>query len=373
MNKYYKFILVSFILFMYGCLSSPDLPEDIYLVNIKGIIVDGTGNPVSGVNLVLNTQPVTTAITDTYGKYSVNKVFPDIYNMTISKPGYSDTTIQIYLNSGETNNINNISISRKATDTLIYMVSIPSGSFMMGYTFATDSNIIVESNQTPVHQVTLSAFSMSRYEIQQKEWKRVMGYNNSTFLGDSLPAYNLNWFEAVIFCNKLSIREGKTPCYKVNNQTNTALWPAVPLYQYSCYLVQCDWNANGYRLPTEAEWEYAAKANTNLKYSGSDDYLEVGWFNLNSGGYIHPVGLKKANNFGLCDLSGNVPEYCWDYNYTYTATSQINPQSNYTVLQYYNISKGGGFQTNRNFVVSKRDISTSYLNYSGFRIVRKNN
>jgi formylglycine-generating enzyme required for sulfatase activity len=206
----------------------------------------------------------------------------------------------------------------------IQMVLIPAGTFQMG-------NITNHPNgsfdEMPVHEVTIThSFLMSRTEVTQAQYEVVMGNNPSKFKGDNHPVTRVNWFEAIKFCNALSVKEGLDTCY--------TSW-VTPLKDS----VSCDFDANGYRLPTEAEWEYACRAGTqtdfytgNMNHSGCsplDASLDkAGWYCGNDNGTVKPVGLKQANNFGLSDMHGNVYEWCWDrYQHDYYSTSpQVNPQ-----------------------------------------------
>jgi formylglycine-generating enzyme required for sulfatase activity len=168
------------------------------------------------------------------------------------------------------------------------MIYIPGGEFMMG------SNDY--DNEKPPHPVKLSPFYIGKYQITQAQWKAVMSSNPSRWKGDDLPVEKVSWNDAVKFCEAISKRTGKT-----------------------------------YRLPTEAEWEYACRAGSTTEYYFGDDETSLGdyaWYFINSGKKTHPVGQKKPNAWGLHDMHGNVREWCQDwYDRTYYKQSpRENPQ-----------------------------------------------
>ena len=215
-------------------------------------------------------------------------------------------------------------------------------------------------DEKPVHEVTVSSFYMGKYEVTQEEYQTVMGSNPCNRKGDRMPVESVTWYDAVEYCNRLSKKEGLTPCYSGSGDNIT-----------------CNWNANGYRLPTEAEWEYAARGGINkddYKYSGSNDIDEVAWYGKNSGKMTHDVGTKKANSLGIYDMSGNVYEWCWDwYDYGYYSKS---PRNNPTGATSGNkrVLRGGSWCSNDNFCrVASRGCNYGLSNgydYSGFRVVR---
>lgn len=170
------------------------------------------------------------------------------------------------------------------------MVSIPAGEFIMG---SNDGPI----DTKPAHQVKIDGFLMDQNEITQEVYQKVMGTNPSRRKNPGNPVEQVTWSAAARFCNARSLQEGRRPCY----DTNT--WA-------------CDFSASGYRLPTEAEWEYACRAGNAYRFyfGDSDDQLKsFAWFEGNSQSKPHPVGQRKPNGWALYDMAGNVWEWCNDF------------------------------------------------------------
>ena len=184
-------------------------------------------------------------------------------------------------------------------------VRINGGTFTMGR----PANETGGNDERPQRQVTVSSFYMGMYEVTQKEYQEVMGTNPSNFKGDNLPVEWVSWYDAVEYCNKRSLKEGLTPAYTINGED--VIWNR---------------DANGYRLPTEAEWEYACRAETTTVYNtGAVISNSTGWYISNSDNKTHPVGEKPANAWGLYDMHGNVWEWCWDLYGNYSREAQIDP------------------------------------------------
>ncbi len=232
------------------------------------------------------------------------------------------------------------------------MVLVPAGTFMMGGT--------MYDREQPIHQVTISKpFYMGKYEVTQTEWEKVMGSNPSHYNGDeNLPVETVSWEDVIQYCNKLSLAERLTPCYSGEGSS-----------------ILCDFSANGYRLPTEAEWEWAARGAGNgsldYEFSGSNNADDVGWNSGNSGGMTHPVGTKLPNKLGLYDMSGNVWEWCWDWYESYSSASQTDPAG--SVSGTSRLLRGGGAESLTVYTRSAyRDYYTPISRHGifGFRVVR---
>ena len=210
------------------------------------------------------------------------------------------------------------------------MISVDGGTFQMGQ--SADGN-----NVTPVHSVTLSSYSIGETEVTQALWKAVMGTNPSNWQGDNLPVEYVTWNECQTFITKLNQLTGKT-----------------------------------FRLPTEAEWEFAAKGGTKSKgytYSGSNTLGDVAWYEMNSSGKTHPVGTKQANELGIYDMSGNVWEWCQDWYGSYSSTAQSNPTG--PTSGSARVLRGGSWNNNASDCRSafRRCNSPGGFNYYfGFRL-----
>ena len=232
------------------------------------------------------------------------------------------------------------------------MVSLPGGSFTMGDAGG-------KKDEKP-HTVTLSPFLIDRYEVTQGEYTELMGANPSKFKGDRRPVECVTWYDAARFCNKRSERDGLRPCYDLETG-------------------KCDFSADGYRLPTEAEWEYACRARTTGKFHFGGDEKELtyhAWVRSTSGEKTHPVGSLDPNPCGLFDMYGNVAEWCNDW-YAPSPAGGADPRG--PAKGAKRVLRGGSWQDRAKRVSSSRrnsddpataDICQGYDNY-GFRCVRR--
>ena len=210
------------------------------------------------------------------------------------------------------------------------MVYVSGGTFIMG---GDDS-----SDQMPTHSVTLSSYYICKYEVTQALWRAVMGSNPSNFKGNNLPVENVSWYDCQTFIKRLNSYTGRN-----------------------------------FRLPTEAEWEFAARGGNysrHYKYSGSNHIDDVAWYIDNSNKRPHPVGTKQANELGLYDMSGNVGEWCSDWDGSYSSYSQTNPTGPNSGSS--RVNRGGFWRYNARYCRTPERSSNDpgyCVNFIGLRLV----
>ena len=325
-------------------------------------MLDVNSNPM-GANITINGK--------SYGDTptSIENLLVGDYDVVLTKPGYASVSqrvtvsenasasVDVKMQKGEMKNsqidesalsVSAINLTpnwsasvtpsqRAVLEKLIAnMVKVEGGTFTMGATLEQGND--AASDEKPAHQVTLSDYYIGRYEVTQKEWQAVMGDNPSKFYGDNLPVDYVSWNDCQDFINKLNQLTGLK-----------------------------------FRLPTEAEWEFAArggKQSKGYKYSGSDNAKNIAWYEKNSGSKPHQVGTKEPNELGIYDMSGNVGEWCGDWYGRYSSSAQTNPTGPSSGSG--RVLRGGGWSRDAGYCrVSDRSLINPSIrgNFSGFRVV----
>jgi sulfatase modifying factor 1 len=246
---------------------------------------------------------------------------------------------------------------------VLQMVKVEGGKFLMG---SPDENKIAENDEQKQHEVTVGNFEINKLEVSVWEWKeyckktkKQMPAKQVWGINDNYPITNIAWNDAVNYCNWLSKQDG----YK-------------PVYTFAGPNIICDFTANGYRLPTEAEWEYAAKGGKKSKnyiFSGSNISNEIAWQQNSSDKRPHAVGTKLANELGIYDMSGNVWEWCYDwYNKDYYKSEDGNNPTGPIRGEKKSV-RGGSWDSKESYLRTSNRISTTpdrTYEFYGFRLAR---
>ncbi|MFH1050624.1 MAG: SUMF1/EgtB/PvdO family nonheme iron enzyme [bacterium] len=271
--------------------------------------------------------------------------------------GATSGDVYVYVN-GQKSNVKYLEIQQEIS--VLDLVLVSGGKFIMG------ANDELSGFSYPKHEVIITKpFYISKYEITQKAWETASTVDHNSYnLGDNNPVERVSWLNACKFCNSLSVRERFEQVYTITGEE-----------------VSVNWDANGYRLPTEAEWELAAKAGIDYKYGKGQDgkngvVNNLAWHNENSGNSTHQVGQKQPNGFGIYDMLGNVNEWCWNWSdgESYADTNnKIDPKGPETG-DIAKVLRGGSYIEDKSKTTCTYRWSEQHTReseyYIGFRVTR---
>ena len=272
-------------------------------------------------------------------------------------------------NTTVTGNIKLYPVFYKPISNMVYVqgATINGAITAEGYT---QSSVFKKGQNYVIRNFYISKYEMTQGEYESNTFHSYDSPPSSTYAdGSTYPVYNVSWCNVIIFCNRLSLARGLTPCYSINENTNPDYLKTKlsdDNWTVDNQNLACDFDADGYRLPTVEEWEYAARGGNGLsgyqyKYAGSDTIDDVAWYKDNSGGINHEVGRLLPNKLGLYDMSGNVFEWCW------------NPSNVYNLMKMEGYLMGGDWANSKGYnTVSSRTIINKWLYCEsyGFRLVR---
>nr|MBI9032650.1 SUMF1/EgtB/PvdO family nonheme iron enzyme [bacterium] len=287
------------------------------------------------------------------GKHSFMDIPVGSYELVVSNDGYM-THRETFVLTAENIIQKQITLKEGRSEELFEsdnFVFVEGSTFQIG---STNEN----SNKASGQILNLSDYYIGKYEVTQLEWKEVMQGNPSRYKNDMNPVENVSWYDAVDFCNKKSIKDGLEAVYSGTGEN-----------------IECDFSKNGYRLPTEAEWEYAARGGKRSQafiYSGSNNIDEVAEYRNNNNSSPKPVGGKNPNELGIYDMSGNVWEWCWDIyvdSIEYSKKTPTVPDSGHS-----RVGRGGSYSSKASRCkITDRSgtYPTNFISAIGFRVVRK--